>query len=136
VAALRSLASNFPGPAPVELKISKEVADLEQPGGVKLEDGLKLTLYRVAEEALTNAAKHAAATGIEIDLGLYGQGSIRLCVTDRGQGFDPSTQAPGFGMLNMKDYAGARGGELTVESVPQEGTGVTAMLPLKFRDGS
>ena len=133
VPALKSLATNYPGSAAVELNISAEVEELEQPGGVKLEDGLKLTLYRVAEEALTNAAKHAQASGVEIAVGFQGEDSIRLRVTDQGEGFDASTQTPGFGMLNMMDYAEAGGGELNVESAPHKGTSVTALLPLKFK---
>ena len=131
--ALRSLANNFPGSASVSVEISQEIQDIERPGGEKLEIGLRLVLYRVAEEALTNAAKHGEPGTVVIELGLEQGGMVSLQVRDDGRGFDSETESPGFGILTMRDYAGALGGELSLESQPGKGARVGLILPVKFR---
>ena len=81
-------------------------------------------LFRVAQEALTNVAKHAQATRVRVQLD--GPPSmLRLSIEDDGVGFDPGT-APtgggGWGLTSMRERAAAVGGELTVDSKPGRGT--------------
>jgi PAS domain S-box-containing protein len=90
----------------------------------------ELAIYRVLQEALTNVARHADASNVELQLS-EDEGSLILRVRDDGRGFQPST--PGgeetFGLLGMEERAHACGGSLTVESTPGAGTEVTVRIP-------
>ena len=90
-------------------------------------------LFRIAQEALTNVAKHAQATQVTVTVEVEG-GSLRLVVADDGLGFDPSTTirahlaepdgGRGWGLLNMTERAEAVGGRCRIESDPRRGTQV------------
>ena len=84
--ALNSLADRFRTVFEVEVDISDEVAGVEESGSSRLTDELRLILYRIAEEALTNVAKHSAATSARISVGLSSDGEIVLTVHDDGRG--------------------------------------------------
>lgn len=87
-------------------------------------------LYRVAQEALANAERHAEAGRIELSLTI-GPGRATLSVADDGRGYDPGQTPPGhFGLIGMAERARLLGGELRVESAPGAGTRVTAEVPL------
>jgi len=83
---------------------------------------MKGELYRIGQEALRNAAKHAKAT--HLSLRLYsGPDEIGLEVIDDGIGFDPSTPFPGhLGLESMRERAARRNGRLEVMSAPGRGT--------------
>jgi signal transduction histidine kinase len=80
-------------------------------------------LYRIAQEALNNAVKHAQATSVTVYLRSEGKG-IALEVVDNGQGFDPNKLADtgGLGLVNMKERARQLNGSLEINSVPGVGT--------------
>ncbi|MGE5141070.1 MAG: sensor histidine kinase, partial [Rudaea sp.] len=88
---------------------------------------VKTVLYRVAQEALNNVAKHAHATEVSISLrGASSPGDCcELVVSDNGTGFDPS-QVSGehLGLGIMSERAGAVGAQVSVESQPGAGTRV------------
>jgi signal transduction histidine kinase len=90
-------------------------------------------LFRIAQEALMNVAKHAQATAVT--LALTDQiGMIRLVVSDNGIGFDPeqmgdSCGARGWGLLGMSERAEAVGGHCRIESKPGRGTHVIVDVP-------
>jgi signal transduction histidine kinase len=89
-------------------------------------------LFRIAQEALTNALKHAAPRRIDIALDLC-DGTARLTVRDDGIGFDPtSSQATSkrLGLTSMRERAEALGGDLHVESTPAAGTTVDVQVPV------
>ena len=91
-------------------------------------------LFRIAQEALTNAARHADATTVRVRLTI-GAETVALSVKDDGRGFDPE-QCPavdgrdGFGLTGMRERARLLGGALTLESAPGVGTRVEATVPL------
>ncbi len=86
-------------------------------------------LYRIAQEALSNAAKHGAARHAAIVLH-HSEHALRLTVTDDGQGLTPSPHdTRGMGLDSMRYRARALGGELTLDSLPGEGTIVTCEIP-------
>ncbi|MGB9754309.1 histidine kinase [Roseiflexus castenholzii] len=88
--------------------------------------------FRVVQEALTNVAKHAAATRVEVVLDQVDEG-LQLVVRDNGQGFDPGTlpEAPGHvGLRQMRERLAALRGQLTILSRPGAGTEVRAWIPL------
>lgn len=98
----------------------------------RLPKQVEIALCRVAQEALTNSAKHAQARHIQLDLALSDD-RIGLTVSDDGVGFDPhavvaDTARSGWGMLTMRERAMALGGELTINSAPGLGTRVTITL--------
>jgi len=85
------------------------------------------TLYRIIQEALTNAVKHAGATRVAVEA-RDESGSLKLSVTDDGRGFDPSTPSAGFGLAGMRERVLLLGGSLDVRSGPA-GTRIEATLP-------
>jgi len=87
-------------------------------------------VYRVVQEALTNCAKHSAATHVDIHV-RQADGELKLEVADNGKGFPMDAQrAAGLGILGMRERAAALGGQLLLESAPGEGTRVSIRLPL------
>lgn len=92
---------------------------------------LELGAYRIVQEALANALKHANATEIAINVVASG-GKITLTVEDNGIGLSwkPASPPKGLGLLMMKERAESLGGALWVESTPGSGTCVSAELPI------
>jgi signal transduction histidine kinase len=87
-------------------------------------------LYYVALEALNNTVKHAGADQVDLQV-TRENGSVRLCVTDNGRGFDPAQVASGLGLNNMRQRIGSLGGDLRIDSVIDQGTSVTATIPVR-----
>jgi len=90
----------------------------------------KETLYRIAQEAMQNAIKHARSPCLKIDL-IQENGFIILNVRDQGVGFDTMVEYPGhLGLHSMQERAVNAGGTLEITSIPGEGTQVHARLPI------
>jgi two-component system NarL family sensor kinase len=85
-------------------------------------------LYRIAQEALTNVRRHAAATAVRLDL-VRRPGAVRLTVRDNGAGFDPRIATAGVGLVGMRERARLLGGRLRLHSRPGKGTVVTVDIP-------
>jgi PAS domain S-box-containing protein len=106
--------------------------DVEPDGAEKeLAPEAAVALFRIAQEALNNAAKHSSAKRIRIGLECK-DGSLMLAVSDDGKGFD-AAQAPRgrWGMTTMRERAEAAGGRLWVETSLGAGTTVRATVPRK-----
>ncbi|MDE3077024.1 MAG: ATP-binding protein, partial [Chloroflexota bacterium] len=101
------------------LQILTAVDGLED---IRLAPHMELALFRVAQEALTNVAKHANASLVRIELSLHGQ-QVRLAVEDNGVGFDPA-QVPDerLGLFGMEERIALLGGKLRIDSRPGHGT--------------
>jgi len=84
-------------------------------------------LFRVAQEALANAARHSHASQVKVEL-VNGGGEATLSIEDDGIGFNQDLVAKGVGLDSMKERMQAAGGELTVFSEPRGGTRVVAHL--------
>lgn len=91
---------------------------------------IEQALFRVAQEALSNVARHSGASRAEVDL-IYDADRLMLRVTDDGRGFD-LTKRPreGFGLQSMSERLEKLGGRVDVESTPGEGTRVVCVCPL------
>jgi len=93
---------------------------------------LEGTTYRLVQEALTNAVRHAGASHIRIDVSER-DGCIEVEVSDNGRGFDPATaDSGGFGLTGMRERVELADGELDIDSSPS-GTTVKARLPVRRR---
>lgn len=91
----------------------------------------KQALYRLAQEALHNAVKHARATSIDIRLE-SDPAELRLFIRDNGIGFDAGATFPGhFGLRSMQERTSRLGGTTTIESAPGQGCTIRAWLPLR-----
>jgi signal transduction histidine kinase len=94
----------------------------------------ELALYRITQEALNNAIRHAQAAHLSLDV-QYGEGDVRIRVQDNGRGFTvpatPTEFAPSghFGLLGMRERAELVGARLDVRSQPGRGTEVSVSLP-------
>jgi signal transduction histidine kinase len=87
-------------------------------------------LYRIAQEALNNALKHACARRVSVSLE-RGETAVVLEIVDDGIGFDPSTAIAGggLGLDGMIERAAQMGGELLLDSEPGAGTRVWVKVP-------
>ncbi len=94
-----------------------------------LGDDAQLVVYRVAQEALTNAARHSGAKRIEVRLRRAEDGGVLLDVADDGRGFAFDESERGLGIGGMRERALLVGGELTIESRPGAGTTVRLEVP-------
>ena len=99
---------------------------------------IETACFRIAQEALTNAARYAAATQVSVSLTIDGSNLV-LEVSDDGKGFDveryrtPEERAKHFGLLAMEERAGLVGARLSIDSAPGHGTRISAVFPV---DGS
>jgi signal transduction histidine kinase len=89
---------------------------------------LETTLYRITQEALTNARKHGSAGHVLVEI-QDNDHYVHLAVGDDGQGFDPRAKAKGFGLHIMRERAELLGGTLEIDSEPGRGTRITVDLP-------
>ena len=119
VAALRELATQWTQQTDI-------VANLRAEGKQTLSLTLEEGLFRVAQEALANVARHSKATLVQIILTTTGE-TVTLSVADNGQGFDTArSEHPGIGLLSMQERMRTLGGDVEVESTPGKGTRITA----------
>ncbi|MBU8894516.1 sensor histidine kinase [Corallococcus sp. H22C18031201] len=95
----------------------------------KLPPDAQLALFRILQECLSNAVKHAEARKVLVRLD-FGEARVDLIVRDDGKGFDPSRTPRGhYGLLNMRERAMKLGGSLIVDSAPGAGAQVAFSLP-------
>jgi two-component system sensor histidine kinase UhpB len=114
---------------------------LELPSAqIRLDPERTIAVYRIIQEALTNAAKHAVARHIVVTLGVQWE-ALAVTIRDDGLGFIPESfanhasrsdgTAPGVGLFGMEERARLAGGTLVVHSGPGRGTSVALTLPLR-----
>jgi two-component system sensor histidine kinase UhpB len=120
-----------------ELKSSRGIrASFEAEGDFSdLPTDAQLVLYRVAQEALSNAAQHAGAQSVLVRLS-RDDGQAELTITDDGRGFTFDQASRGLGLGGMRERALLVGGDLRIESRPQVGTRVRLRVPIESDDGS
>jgi signal transduction histidine kinase len=100
-------------------------------GDQRLSPETETTLYRIAQEALTNVLKHANAHHVRMRLSRSGK-AVKLVVQDDGSGFDPErARDGGVGIVGMRERVALVGGRLTIESTEGAGTMLTAVVPIQ-----
>jgi signal transduction histidine kinase len=122
-AALRALAEEWSAQTGLETCL-----DLPEDASLRSLSGeVAVNLYRVAQEALSNVARHAAAQRVILRL-VWEPGRLEMTLRDDGQGFAPPitldalTASSHFGLVGMQERVGLIGGQLAVESSPGQGT--------------
>ncbi len=106
---------------------SLELGDL--PPDVRLPPGAQDAVFRVAQEAFANVARHARAEHVTVKL-YQTAATLELQVIDDGQGFEPSTAPGGMGLANIRERVRGLDGTVRVESMPGAGTTLHVSLPL------
>jgi signal transduction histidine kinase len=106
--------------------------DLEaQLGDERLPAEVETALYRIVQEALTNAVKHADAANVSVVL-TRRQSSVTAVIEDDGKGMEPERDGgAGLGLVGMRERLALLDGRLTIESEPRHGTTVVAEVPLR-----
>jgi signal transduction histidine kinase len=97
----------------------------------ELDSAVEIELYRIVQEALNNAVRHARAESVAVDVDAS-DGMVTITVRDDGVGFDPAARAireRRLGLTSMRERAEALGGTLTVETAPRSGTTVRVEVP-------
>ncbi len=127
VAAIQSLVHTVLDPTPIDSAL-----DLD-PTCEELSQEEKLVLYRVVQESISNALKHASPTKIHVSIRKR-KNSIATEIRDDGTGFSPMQQdfaRPGLGLIGMRERATLVQGQLDVESTLSEGTVIRLTIPLQ-----
>lgn len=101
----------------------------------RLDPEAELSLYRIAQEAIRNARKHAKAGNVDVTL-IFGEGEVRLGIADDGVGFDrdrfrrgDDPQPDSLGLIGMQERATLLGASLDIDSTPGHGTRVVTTYP-------
>ena len=95
---------------------------------VTVDPGVGLAAFRIVQEALTNAMRHAPGAAVDVEVH-YGDGDLRLRIRDNGPGPEPAAPDGGHGLLGMRERAAAMGGELRAGPATVGGFLVEASLP-------
>ncbi|MBU6301407.1 MAG: response regulator [Verrucomicrobia bacterium] len=90
-------------------------------------------LYRIAQEAVSNAARHSGAARIEVRLGMEGD-HLLFVIRDDGQGIASDARSSGMGLVTMKHRARILGGELEIRTSPETGTEIRVTIPCAAKE--
>ena len=101
----------------------------------EIPENLRVNIFRIAQEALNNIAKHSRAEWVDISLSKNG-GGIDLVVSDDGVGMDldiimQTVTASGLGLTSMRERAELTGGKFSIDATPGEGTTIRACWPIE-----
>ena len=108
-------------------------ARLEPAGASVIPDSMRLGVYRIAELAMGNVAKHAEATVCTVGWSYeVTEQQLVMTIIDDGVGFDPAqVRQTGLGMVNIGDYADAMNATLEIDSKPGRGTRLKLVIPFE-----
>jgi len=120
--ALKDLCRKYENNHGLKVDLQAEASDYRLPPDVAL------CLYRVAQEALANALKHARTDRVVVRV-TRDEEKVRLLVKDFGTGFDPAWQSGGIGLTSMRERLRVCGGVLFVSSAVNQGTEIAAEVP-------
>jgi signal transduction histidine kinase len=95
------------------------------------EPEVEVTIYRMVQEGLTNAAKHAPRANVHVTVA--DGDNLLVRVRDDGPGFSPAAHHEGFGLIGLRERVELVGGNFTVESTPGSGTTLEAVMPVRRR---
>ena len=124
--ALETLIERVRASAPEGLRI--DLVCTLAPDGDRLRPELEDVIYRVVQEALSNAVRHSGATRAVVDLREQ-DGRVLVVVSDDGAGFNPAADTSGFGLAGMRERIAFMDGQLKIKAAPGAGAIVRATLP-------
>lgn len=114
--------------AELQAKVQVEIA-LEMDEELQLQKGIEDHLFRIVQEALSNALRHSRASRLEIRL-FVASDSIRLAVRDNGVGFDPDeVKHASYGLVSIRERVNELGGSLNIVTAPGRGTRLEIRIP-------
>lgn len=124
-AALEWLTANFSQRTKISVQYASGL------GSRRLDDSTETHLFRIAQEALTNVARHSGASEVKIALG-GGDRSVTLSIEDNGHGFSPDAPRvqPSLGLVGMRTRARGAGGTFRIESAPGRGVKIEVTCPV------
>jgi signal transduction histidine kinase len=123
-AAIETLSERSAAAAGLEVETRIE---LRNGGTARLARDTETTVYRLVQEALSNAARHSGGSVVRVEVAERDD-AVDVCVADNGHGFDPAATAGGFGLRGMRERVELAGGWMTIDSSP-DGSAVRARLP-------
>ncbi len=132
-AALEALGERAAGGDGIEVEVNLDLDFYAGRTDRRLIAEIEDAVYRLVQEALNNAVHHGKAERIRVDVSEDGE-RLRMRVADDGDGFDPSADSEGFGLVGMRERVTIAGGTLELNSAPGEGTTITAVLPATHRE--
>jgi len=130
-AALRWYASKLQGLAPFDIKVNISGEE------TALDEAVKITAFRIVQEALTNVVKHANAQKVGIELHFH-EDHLHIFVRDDGIGFDPEevktqrANRPSLGLAGIEERAALFGGRSQIQSRPGYGTEIKVTIPYRL----
>ncbi len=130
-AAIRGLAERM-ARSGLQVDVSVELAWEQDQASERLIPELETAVYRLVQEALTNATKHGDARRAVVEIS-EDRDTVNVTVRDDGEGFDPAAATDGFGLLGMRERVELLHGTLTISSAPGAGATVVAALPARRR---
>ena len=124
VSALRRLCREFSEQTRIAIDFTSDAGSLETPAEVGI------ALYRVAQEGLTNIARHSGSRRADVSL-TERSGALHLTISDTGSGFDPERRpmVPGLGLVSIRERARMIGADVQIRSVPLQGTTIDLRVP-------
>jgi signal transduction histidine kinase len=106
------------------------IADWDNVDDSLLSDKIKLTIFRIVQEQITNIMKHAHAKEVVIEI-YQDKGALILCIKDDGVGFDVSSKRNGVGLQNITSRAELLDGEVIINSSPGKGCELQVLFDYK-----
>lgn len=128
--ALEVLVDRVAGASGLEIELDVNFAFDEGRETTRLIPEVELGIYRLVQESLANAVKHAAASRVDVTVRESAE-TVDVVVRDDGRGFDASEPSQGFGLVGMRERVALAGGTLSISSTPGEGTTVRLSVPVR-----
>jgi signal transduction histidine kinase len=110
------------------VRLSAELLFEQSRAPQRLAQEIEIAIYRITQEALTNARKHGGAGRVNVDL-WEDETHVHLTVQDDGRGFDPEARTAGFGLTGIRERVEMLSGESEITSTPGRGTTLTVTIP-------
>lgn len=112
----------------MDVRLSTELLYEQNRAPDRLPQEVETAIYRITQEALTNARKHGAASRVSVDI-WEDDAQVHLTVQDDGRGFDPDARTDGFGLTGIRERVELLNGVLEIASAPGRGTTLTVSAP-------
>jgi signal transduction histidine kinase len=126
--ALEALTERVAAVNGLEVRLELDLAYESGRQSVRHTPAVETTIYRLVQEALTNAVKHAKATKLTVSVS-EAANHVEIAVSDDGIGFDPDASVEGFGLMGMRERVSLMDGTFSVESGDGVGTTVRCRIP-------